>query len=123
MNRVSKGYHRSSCAVADSVRVHHARPYMTLYLNHGEHSLPETAEEVGLDGVLRIPRGVNITDELYSRPRFILAGILVLADTAGAGGMAPPASTRIPARLKCVQEYGSARPHGPDSKISNLSPK
>ena len=34
--------------------------------------------------------------------RFILAEILVLAGTAGAGGMAPPPITRISARLKRV---------------------
>ena len=33
-----------------------------------------------------------------------LAEILVLVCTAGAGGMAPPASTRISARMKRVQE-------------------
>ena len=36
-----------------------------------------------------------------------LAEILVLAGTAGAGGMASPTSTRISARLKCVQERSS----------------
>ena len=35
--------------------------------------------------------------------RFSLAEILVLAGTAGAGGMAPPTSTRISAWLKRVQ--------------------
>ena len=39
--------------------------------------------------------------------RFSLAEILVLAGTAGAGGMAPPASTRISARLKRDQEHSS----------------
>ena len=34
---------------------------------------------------------------------FRVADILVLAGTADAGGMAPPASTRISARPKCVQ--------------------
>ena len=34
--------------------------------------------------------------------RFSLAEILVLADTAGASGMAPPTSTRISARLRTL---------------------
>ena len=33
--------------------------------------------------------------------------IVVLVGTAGAGGMAPPASTRIPTRLNSVQEHVS----------------
>ena len=37
-----------------------------------------------------------------------LAEILVLAGTAGAGGMAPPTSTGISDRLKCVQGHSSA---------------
>ena len=37
--------------------------------------------------------------------RFSVAEILVLAGTAGAGGMAPPAITSIFARLKCVQGH------------------
>ena len=40
--------------------------------------------------------------------RFSLAEILVLAGTAGAGGMAPPTSTRISARMKSGQGHGSA---------------
>ena len=39
--------------------------------------------------------------------RFSLADILVLAGTAAAGRMAPPASTSIPARLECVQGHVS----------------
>ena len=39
--------------------------------------------------------------------RFDLADILVLAGTAGAGGMAVITSTRISARLKCVLEHVS----------------
>ena len=42
-----------------------------------------------------------------SLPQFNLAEILVLAGTAGAGRMAPPTITRIPARLRCVQEHSS----------------
>ena len=38
---------------------------------------------------------------------FSHAEILVLAAAAGAGGMAPPTSTRISARLKRVQEHSS----------------
>ena len=38
---------------------------------------------------------------------FSLAEILVLAGTASAGRMAPPASTRISAWLKRIQEHGS----------------
>ena len=38
---------------------------------------------------------------------FSLAGILVLAGTADAGGMAPPTSTSISAKLKRVQEHVS----------------
>ena len=41
------------------------------------------------------------TGELCSWTYFTLAEILVLAGNAGAGGMAPPASTRISARLRC----------------------
>ena len=44
------------------------------------------------------------TGELRS---FSLAEILVLAGTAGAGGMAPPASTMISASMKCVQGHSS----------------
>ena len=36
-----------------------------------------------------------------------LADILVLAGTAGAGIMAPPASIRISAMMNCVQGHGS----------------
>ena len=39
--------------------------------------------------------------------RFRLSGILVLAGITGTGGMAPPASTRISARLERVQEQSS----------------
>ena len=35
------------------------------------------------------------------------AEILVLAGTTGAGGMAPPASARISAWMKCVQGHSS----------------
>ena len=46
-----------------------------------------------------------LTGELCWAPtRFSLAKILVLVDTAGAGGMAPPTSTRISAWLKRAQE-------------------
>ena len=38
---------------------------------------------------------------------FSLAEIVVLAGTAGAGGMTPPTSTRISARMKRVQEHSS----------------
>ena len=37
--------------------------------------------------------------------RFSLAEILVLTGTAGAGGMAPPTSTMISTRMKCVQGH------------------
>ena len=47
---------------------------------------------------------------LYVTRRFILAEILVLAGTACAGKMAPPASTRIPARLRRVQDTESDHP-------------
>ena len=48
------------------------------------------------------------TPELCSWTSFRLAGIVVLASTAGAGGgMAPPTSTRISARMKYVQEHSS----------------
>ena len=43
----------------------------------------------------------KFTGELCSWTRFSLEEILVLAGTTGAGGMAPPTSTRISARLKC----------------------
>ena len=36
-----------------------------------------------------------------------LAEIMVLAGTAGAGRMAPPDSTRLSSRIKCVQEHSS----------------
>ena len=39
--------------------------------------------------------------------KFGLAEIMVLAGTAGAGRMAPSASTRISARLKFIQEHSS----------------
>ena len=38
---------------------------------------------------------------------FSLADILVLADTARAGGRALPTSTRMSARIKCVQGHVS----------------
>ena len=47
------------------------------------------------------------TRETCLRTYFSLAEILVLAGTADAGGMAPPTSTRMSARLKCVQERSS----------------
>ena len=47
------------------------------------------------------------TRELCSWTHFSLAEILVLACTTGAGGRAPPASTRIYARMKCVQGHSS----------------
>ena len=49
------------------------------------------------------------TGELCSRKRCSLAEILVLAGSAGAGGMAPPASTRFSARLERVQDHSSPR--------------
>ena len=36
---------------------------------------------------------------------FSLSEILVLSGNAGAGGIAPPASTRISTRMKCVQRH------------------
>ena len=44
----------------------------------------------------------TFTRELRARTHFSLAEILVQAGTAGAGGMAPPISTRISARMKRV---------------------
>ena len=41
------------------------------------------------------------------RTRFSLEEILVLADTAGAGSMAPTASTKISARKNHIQEHSS----------------
>ena len=43
----------------------------------------------------------------WAPTRFSLADIPVLADTAGAGGMAPPTITGISARMSCVQEHSS----------------
>ena len=40
-------------------------------------------------------------------PEISLAEILVLAGTSGAGGMAPPTSNRISARMECVQGHVS----------------
>ena len=52
--------------------------------------------------------GVNVaTAELWFWTRFSLAEILVLAGTAGAGRMAPPASTGISAMMRCVQGHVS----------------
>ena len=48
-----------------------------------------------------------LTDELCPITRSSLAEIIVLVGTAGAGGMATPASTSISARLKIVQEHSS----------------
>ena len=45
----------------------------------------------------------TFTRKPYPRTRFSLAEILVLAGTAGAGRIVPPASTRISARMKWVQ--------------------
>ena len=47
-------------------------------------------------------------DELCSWTPFILAEILVLAGTPGAGGMAPPTNTGKYTRLERVQDYSSA---------------
>ena len=47
--------------------------------------------------------------KLCARTRFSLAEILVLAGTTGAGGMAPPTSTKISARLKRAQGHSSAK--------------
>ena len=47
-----------------------------------------------------------------AEPEFIVAEILVLDGTAGAGGMAPPANTRISTRLKRVQGQVSPVFHG-----------
>ena len=44
----------------------------------------------------------TFTGETCSWPHFILADIVVMDGTAGAGRMAPPISTRIFARMKCV---------------------
>ena len=60
--------------------------------------------------------------ELRSRTRFGPAETLVLAGTAGAGGIAPPASTRISARTKRVQGHSSLpntmwRTHVPPSPL------
>ena len=53
------------------------------------------------------PAPSTCTGELCPCPRFSLAEILVLVGTAGASGMTPPSSTRISARMKCVQEHSS----------------
>ena len=44
---------------------------------------------------------------IHIHGRTVSASCLVLAGTAGAGGMVPPASTRIPARMKRVREHSS----------------
>ena len=49
----------------------------------------------------------------WAPPSLILAEMLVLADAAGAGGMASPASTRISAWMKCVQGHVSPREYEP----------
>ena len=52
----------------------------------------------------RLPRERSMfTGELCFGTHVSLAEIPVLVDAAGPGGMAPPASTRICARMKCVQ--------------------
>ena len=48
---------------------------------------------------------IVFTGETCSLPYFSLAEILVLDGIAGAGRMASPASTKISARLKCVQGH------------------
>ena len=52
--------------------------------------------------LLDLRSGSALTGELCPCARFILAEILVLAGTAGAGGMEPPTSTRISTRTKRV---------------------
>ena len=59
--------------------------------------------------MVTLTRHIRVPNTLNS-----LVEILVLADTAGAGGMAPQASTRIPARLKYVQGHLDGSPvNGP----------
>ena len=60
----------------------------------------------------------TFTGELCSWTRFILAEILVLDGTAGAGGRARPASTTISARPIRVHEYSS--PPGEHAPCSGL---
>ena len=67
----------------------------------------------GTSGLPREPPRVNrltpaLTRGPCPRTRFSLAENLELAATAGAGRMAPPASTRISTRIKCVQVHVSS---------------
>ena len=59
--------------------------------------------EEGPRSVIHLGPECSPWGELCSRTRFSLAEIPVLAGSAGAGGMAPSASTRISARMKRVQ--------------------
>ena len=60
--------------------------------------------------------------ELCSRSRFSLAEILVLVGTVGAGRTAPPASTRISARLKHVQDSSRVNAMYDSSRVALLTP-
>ena len=66
--------------------------------------------------------------EMCPTALFILAETLVRNGTSGAGRMAPPASTRSSARMKCVQEHSSAvntrcRPEHAHSKNTRSRPR
>ena len=69
---------------------------------------PPRSVDPPLTGVVRIVRahfGQGNKHTKYTFTGFSLAEILVLAGTASAGRMAPPASTSISARLKRVQRH------------------
>ena len=83
---------RSTVSCARFFTTTSVRPYLE----------PETA----LGGTMHCASSM-FAGELCSRTRFSLAEILVLAGSAGAGGMAPPASTRISARLQRFLEHSS----------------
>ena len=57
---------------------------------------------------IRLKKAFYIHGRTVFPTHFSLAEILVLDGTTGAGGMAPPASTRISATMKCVQGHVSA---------------
>ena len=79
--------------------------------HHTTHHAPRPALtcSIGLSLAQRV--GVHqltsFTGDLCPRTRFSLAEIPVRDGTAGGGRMTPPASTRISARMKCVQGHSS----------------
>ena len=75
--------------------------------SEGQRGADRAAPGKEYTGATYIRTQSTFTCELCSWTHYSLEDIVVLTGTTGAGRMAPPTSTRISARLKCVQQHSS----------------